>query len=204
MFCPICKGEFREGFTECSGCQVNLVADLDNITEKIKGEFRLCHHCEREFHDFDIEHCPGCGLKLVRAVLHDDTYVFLEQPVEEYAEEEPQGACEEFEYFVDIADADAAIVLESEDFAMLAKVQEILNTAEISFCFKPAQERASNLGSIFGMGGPLERSFPMVVVRKQDEEKALRLIADHPELDLFSVPAELLDGDDDLEEEEEY
>ena len=26
MFCPLCKAEFREGFTECSDCHVSLVA----------------------------------------------------------------------------------------------------------------------------------------------------------------------------------
>lgn len=204
MFCPVCKGEFREGFTECSGCQVNLVADLDNITEKIKGEFLLCHQCEREFHDFEIDHCPGCGLKLVRAILQEDTYVFLEEPVMEFAPEEPEGACEDFEYFVDIDDSDAAIVLESEDLALLTRIQEILNEAKISFCFKPAGDTPStSLGSIFGVGSPLARSFPKVVVHPQDEEQALHIIANHPELDLFGVPSELLEGDDDDSEEEE-
>jgi hypothetical protein len=28
MFCPKCKAEYREGFTECSDCQVPLVKDL--------------------------------------------------------------------------------------------------------------------------------------------------------------------------------
>ncbi|MDD3146940.1 MAG: hypothetical protein PHD82_06525 [Candidatus Riflebacteria bacterium] len=202
MFCPICKGEFREGFTECTGCQVNLVANLDNITEKIKGEFLLCHGCEREFHDIELDHCPGCGLKLVRAVLHDDTYVFLEEPVMEFAPEEPEGACDHFDYFVDIDDADAVVVLESEDLALLTRIQEILNEAKISFCFKPAEDTPStSLGSIFGVGSPLARSFPRVVVQRANEAAALNIIANHPELDLFGVPEELLEGEDDESEE---
>ena len=28
MFCPQCKGEYREGFTECADCQIPLVDDL--------------------------------------------------------------------------------------------------------------------------------------------------------------------------------
>ena len=28
MFCPQCKGEYREGFTECADCQVRLVDSL--------------------------------------------------------------------------------------------------------------------------------------------------------------------------------
>lgn len=26
MFCPLCQSEYRDGFTECSDCQVSLVA----------------------------------------------------------------------------------------------------------------------------------------------------------------------------------
>ncbi len=206
MYCPVCKGEFREGFTECAGCQVNLVADLNNITEKIKGEFLLCHRCEREFHEFELDHCPGCGLKLVRAVLQDDTYVFLEEPSEECAPEEPEGACSQFEYFVEITDEDGVVILESQDIGLLTKVQEILNGAKISFCFRPPVDQPNHLGSIFGGGGnPLERSFPKVLVRIEDEEKALRLIANHPELDLFGIPEELLEDDEEeYEDDEEY
>lgn len=201
MFCPVCKGEFREGFTECTSCQVNLVADLDNITEQIKGEFLLCHQCQREFHTTELEHCPGCGLKLVRAVLQDDTYVFLEEPVIEYIQESCENPGENFEYFVEIDPAEAVTVLESEDMALLTRIQEILNEAKISFCFRPAEENAGMLGNIFGGGSPLDRSFPKVVVRAEDEAKALRLIANHPELDLFGIPEELLDDDDESEEE---
>ncbi len=31
MFCPNCKDEFREGFTRCEGCNVDLVYDLDHV-----------------------------------------------------------------------------------------------------------------------------------------------------------------------------
>jgi hypothetical protein len=30
MFCPLCKAEYREGFMECSDCQVPLVRDLSH------------------------------------------------------------------------------------------------------------------------------------------------------------------------------
>ncbi len=85
MYCPICKGEFREGFEECTNCQVNLVEDLDNITEQVRGEIKLCVACEIEAEP-EAKRCPSCGMKLIRAVLHDDTYVFLEKPPEDVAE----------------------------------------------------------------------------------------------------------------------
>lgn len=28
MFCPQCRAEYREGFTECADCRIELVADL--------------------------------------------------------------------------------------------------------------------------------------------------------------------------------
>ena len=203
MYCPVCKGEFREGFTECSSCQVNLVADLNNITEKIKGEFLLCHQCQREFHSELLDHCPGCGLKLVRAILNDETYVFLEEPVMEYLQEEEANAGANFAHFINIDPEDAVIILESEDMALLHRIQEVLDQAQINFSFLPAEDRDSSLGSIFGGGSPLDRSFPKVVVRAEDEEKALRLIANHPELDLFGIPEELLESDDEDDEDDE-
>ncbi len=28
MFCPVCKSEYRDGFTKCTDCGVNLVQQL--------------------------------------------------------------------------------------------------------------------------------------------------------------------------------
>jgi hypothetical protein len=33
MFCPVCKSEYREGFTKCSDCGVDLVKQLANDSE---------------------------------------------------------------------------------------------------------------------------------------------------------------------------
>jgi hypothetical protein len=30
MFCPVCKAEYREGFTLCPDCDTNLVTSLDS------------------------------------------------------------------------------------------------------------------------------------------------------------------------------
>ncbi len=31
MFCPVCKAQYREGFTHCSDCHVALVASLETL-----------------------------------------------------------------------------------------------------------------------------------------------------------------------------
>lgn len=31
MFCPVCRDEFREGFTRCEDCDADLVIDLDMV-----------------------------------------------------------------------------------------------------------------------------------------------------------------------------
>ena len=33
MFCPVCRAEYREGFLECSDCDVNLVEKLAPMPE---------------------------------------------------------------------------------------------------------------------------------------------------------------------------
>ena len=85
---------------------------------------------------------------------------------------------------------------------MLKKVMDLLDNNEINFMFVEPSEAASSLGSIFGVSSPLERQFPRVVVRKEDEERALSLIANSSELGLFDVPEELM-GDDEDEEDDE-
>jgi len=40
MFCPKCRAEYREGFTECSDCHVKLVADLNLEENEPEYEFR--------------------------------------------------------------------------------------------------------------------------------------------------------------------
>lgn len=35
MFCPICKAEYREGFSRCADCDVDLVPELEPEQEEI-------------------------------------------------------------------------------------------------------------------------------------------------------------------------
>jgi hypothetical protein len=45
MFCPLCKAEYRDGFSRCSDCDVPLVAELPKSTESAvyEGQMRLIH-----------------------------------------------------------------------------------------------------------------------------------------------------------------
>jgi hypothetical protein len=38
MFCPVCRDEFRPGFTRCAGCDVDLVASLGPAGPTIEPE----------------------------------------------------------------------------------------------------------------------------------------------------------------------
>lgn len=202
MFCPVCKGEFREGFTRCDSCNVNLVEDLNNLSEKIEGEFLLCPQCQQEFHNNE-EYCPECGLKPIRAILNkDDEYVYLEEPTFVQVKND-MSLSNQWSHYCEINPAEAVTVLESMDGGMLKNVMDLLDNNCINFMFVEPSESASNLGSIFGCNNPLERQFPKVVVRKEDEEKALSLVANSSELGLFEVPEELMGSDEDEEYDDE-
>lgn len=199
MFCPVCKGEFREGFTECSGCRVGLVEDLNNLPEHIEGEFKLCVKCERQYSN-DMDSCENCGIKVVRALDSEDGYVLLE--------EVELGACAgvanyelaSYKYCVDMADEETEVLLESEDMEIMHHLMRLLEGKGINFTFSPPSEQAASaLGSVFGMNSPLARSFPQILVRREDLEAATHLLASDPELGLFEIPEELMEEDDEEE-----
>jgi hypothetical protein len=204
MFCPVCRAEYREGFTECNTCRVNLVEDPDNISEKIDGEFLLCRACQHEYHDDEQVFCAECGLKLIRAVSRDDEYVFLEEPVDEYnSSESIVGGMPDFEHLVKIEDEQSAILIESEDLNLLVGVQKLLDAAKIDFELRLPETGENPLGTLLGSGNPLEREFPKILIRTQDEEAAIRIIASNKDLGLAELPPELQGAYDDDEEEAE-
>jgi hypothetical protein len=53
MFCPVCKDEFRPGFTRCAACDVDLVEDLSAVRHVVSdlpaaeegGDFSLADLC---------------------------------------------------------------------------------------------------------------------------------------------------------------
>lgn len=56
MFCPICKAEYREGFTRCSDCDIELIA-------KLEDEIPVEEFCGDEF---DEENFEGEFVELLR------------------------------------------------------------------------------------------------------------------------------------------
>jgi len=40
MYCPVCRAEYREGFFECTDCDVDLVEKLDPL-EKMPGFIKM-------------------------------------------------------------------------------------------------------------------------------------------------------------------
>lgn len=204
MFCPLCRAEFREGFAECNTCRVSLVEDLENIAEKVENEFLLCRACEHEYHDDDIIFCAECGLKLVRSVLRDDEYIFLETPEDVYRPDESiVGGMPDFEHLTTIADAEAAVLIESEDVNLMVKVQKLLDEAGINFEFRMPESHDAPLGTLLGSGSPLEREFPKILVKATDEAAAIKIIAVDEELGLSELPPELQGAYDEDEEGDE-
>jgi hypothetical protein len=39
MYCPKCKAEYREGFTECADCEISLVPELPGLGSKEEQAF---------------------------------------------------------------------------------------------------------------------------------------------------------------------
>jgi hypothetical protein len=62
MFCPTCKTEYREGFTDCADCRVALVHELPRAENHPPGDEQLASP-------------PGTGWVVVFET--DDVYDFL-------------------------------------------------------------------------------------------------------------------------------
>ena len=48
-WCPICKAEYREGFTVCSGCDCDLVNELENDKSEEKNEELIALYNEQVY-----------------------------------------------------------------------------------------------------------------------------------------------------------
>jgi hypothetical protein len=52
MFCPVCRDEYRPGFTRCAGCDVDLVDSLDEGIEAEAPELVTDRHLDEPFRNF--------------------------------------------------------------------------------------------------------------------------------------------------------
>jgi len=77
MFCPICKAEYREGFTMCADCNVKLVPSLDEKVEKTESI--------KETHNDDITFVPVLStynlgdIALIRSILDNEEIEYFLQ-----------------------------------------------------------------------------------------------------------------------------
>ncbi len=93
------------------------------------------------------------------------------------------------------------MLIESEDLEMLVRIQRLLNHENIDFELNLPEEKEQPLGTLLGSGSPLERDFPQVLVKRCDEEKAIRILAADDELGLAQLPPELMEEDEEDDEE---
>jgi hypothetical protein len=70
MFCPICRVEYRQGFTKCSDCGVELVAELPPEPPEAKPEFVDYKEVLTTFNPADIA--------FIKSILNEEniTYFF--------------------------------------------------------------------------------------------------------------------------------
>lgn len=220
MFCPRCKAEYREGFTTCSDCQITLVEDLDNYqypeemihentdssistTHEAPSRKRivaeegtlLCPKCHAEYRD-DFEICAQCEVEL-------QPEIYLEPELHSVNNENEFIDLAKYNHYRSLEEASPVMLLESDDPAIIKKVIDLLETAQISFDLKLPQQDSSNLGGILGEVTPVESSFPQIIVELQNEEKAINLMCDDPSLGLTELPPELEGIFDEEEEDEE-
>ena len=175
MFCPACKGEFREGFTVCNTCHVGLVEDLDNLPEKIEGEFMACIECEK------MMVTPRCvldhGLKLVRAIEGENGFVMLEEPNYEAVPQVEKCDLSQYEHCIDLSEEPTEVLLESEGLEIIQQIMSMLDKNGFYFDFYTPYNRTNTLGSVFGEKTPLAHNFPQIIVREADIQAATELIA---------------------------
>lgn len=66
MFCPVCKDEFRSGFTRCVGCGVDLVESLDGAPSPSAGGTPVRETPPAQLYVPMVEYCGFLGLDEAR------------------------------------------------------------------------------------------------------------------------------------------
>jgi hypothetical protein len=210
MFCPKCKAEFREGFTSCADCNVNLVEDLPEFEEEsIEEPFvieeyetpgqkvRFCPECQEIFDD-DLEECPDCEIELETAtkdnrpemvkkieaqILHFQERIANLQNLKEIEEEK-------------------VLLFETDDMNFAISAMEALDKNGLEFEFLEAENSFNPLGFLLSSNSPTEEKLNRVLVRLKDEKAATDFLNQAPELGLNEIPEELANPSYDEEGEE--
>lgn len=81
MFCPVCKAEYRFGFTHCNDCDVDLVEALPSSPERVGADFSA----DRE--DLDAPELLWSGIDSgaftrIRSALDEARIPYNDEPVE--------------------------------------------------------------------------------------------------------------------------
>jgi len=65
-YCPQCRSPFREGFTKCKDCGVELIR-YDDVAKKEVADSNFCYHCGEVFTQRqaeELKRCPKCKKEL--------------------------------------------------------------------------------------------------------------------------------------------
>ncbi|MDP4182636.1 MAG: DUF2007 domain-containing protein [Bacillota bacterium] len=77
MFCPKCKAEYREGFTRCSSCDIELVNEIHEKHEKkhMKDETEI------EYIEYDLVMTTfsAMDISLIKSILEDNNIAYFIQ-----------------------------------------------------------------------------------------------------------------------------
>lgn len=60
MFCPLCRSEFRDGFSQCSDCHIALVSTRE---EALRKSVRLWHGSSQRRLDKALEVLDAVGIR---------------------------------------------------------------------------------------------------------------------------------------------
>ena len=64
MLCPVCKAEYRDGFTRCSDCKVSLQDTLEHEPNAERTRAAFCPNCRVQYDDGRTR-CPACDSRLL-------------------------------------------------------------------------------------------------------------------------------------------
>jgi len=154
----------------------------------------LCPECHQEYMEH-AEKCSNCHVELVKQV-------WINSMGENVDTSDAVIDLESYHYLVDLYDCETEVLLESDDLEFLALMMESLEKEKINFHFHHYKQTEESLGGIMATNVSSEPQLHSILVKKEDEEKALEVIQQGINENL-SVPAEFEEEYDENEEDEE-